>query len=499
VAILEEIRAFLTRVGSSVENPTSYDTAWVAALQDPASSASDPVPRFPAALEWLADHQYPDGSWGCSWPYYHDRLISTLRAVLTLHQQAYSTTDRRRVERGIGYIWRNAERLRQDPWETVGFELIFPTLLAEAEQQGLVLPYDAFAAVQRIRQEKLARAPLHLIYDRTTALPINLEGLGPAFDPARAGEVQEEPGAVPMSPSATAFLLQQCPDNARARDYLVRVLDASLEPGGAPAYWPLETFERSWALYHFQHMMPEIYQVLPRETQPILQKLEEARTPRGWSPCRYSTIKDSDSTAVCFSVFSQAGYDLDPRLLYQYEEADCFRTYPFERNPSISANVHVLGALHYCDPGERASRVEKILGFLRRTRQPGGYWYDKWNVSPYYVTGRAILAARDFAPDLVAPAVEWLLHTQRPGGGWGYYAATMEETAYAVLALLGWAAAGHHIPKAPVRRGAEYLQRHFSPLSLDYPPLWIAKSLYVPVQVVQSAVLAALWACEVHE
>ena len=38
---------------------TAYDTAWLASV----SSDADPrLPRFPAALQWLADHQLPDGS-----------------------------------------------------------------------------------------------------------------------------------------------------------------------------------------------------------------------------------------------------------------------------------------------------------------------------------------------------------------------------------------------------------------------------------------------------
>lgn len=496
MSIFTEAHAFLEGVGANLVDSCAYDTAWVAALRDPEQPT---VPQFPDCLDWLRLHQHFDGSWGAEWPYYHDRLICTLRAILTLREWHDDPADDARVRWGLAYIWRNAGRLAHDPWETVGFELLFPLLLDQAQAQGLPLPYAAFAGVLRMRTAKLARAPLHLAYDYRMPLATNLEVLGDTFDARRAEHVQEPTGGVAVSPSATAFLLQHLPDDAAAQAYVRRAVQDGTWDHGAPTYWPLETWERSWALLHFQHAVPNFYTVLADVTRPLLQFLDETRQPAGWTATMYSSVKEADTTGVCFAVLGKAGYDLDPQLLYQYEEGDYFRCHLLERNPSISPNAHILDALHYCDPATRGPRVAKVVEFLRSVRQPGAFWFDKWHISPYYTTSHVVLAAHDFAPDLVAPAIDWIIHTPWADGGWGHYhTSTLEETAYAVLALLAWRDSGHCVPQDVLARGVGYLQANWSPGTAEYLPMWIGKGLLTPVQIVQSAILAALLGWEIR-
>jgi halimadienyl-diphosphate synthase len=496
MSIYSEVRAFLSGVGANLIDSCAYDTAWVATLPEPGHPLT---PQFPDCLDWLRMHQHFDGSWGATWPYYHDRLICTLRAVLTLHQWHDDPADEERIRWGLAYIWRNAGRLTHDPWETVGFELLFPMLLDEARAEGLALPYGAFDGVMQLRAAKLARAPLHLAYDYRMPLATNLEVLGERFDPRRAEQVQEPTGGVAVSPSATAFLLQHRPGDPAALAYVRRAVHEGTWDGGAPTYWPLETWERSWALLHFQHAVPDLYTVMADVTRPLLQFLDDTRQPDGWTATTYSSVKEVDTTGVCFAVLGKAGYDLDPQLLYQYEEADYFRCHRLERNPSISPNAHVLDALHYCDPATRGPRVAKVVAFLRRMQQPGCFWFDKWHISPYYTTSHVVLAAHDFAPDLVAPAIDWIIHTPWADGGWGHYhTSTLEETAYAVLALLVWRDSGHCVPEPVLERGVAYLQANWSPGMAEYLPMWIGKGLLTPVQIVQSAILAALLGWEIR-
>ena len=56
--------------------------------------------------------------------------------------------------------------------------------------------------------------------------------------------------------------------------------------------------------------------------------------------------------------------------------------------------------------------------------------------------------------------------------------------------------AGHPVPHDTLARGVDHLREEYAPESTDFPPLWIGKSAYVPVQAVQGAVLAALLAAE---
>ncbi|HMA37051.1 MAG TPA: hypothetical protein VKY74_21525 [Chloroflexia bacterium] len=493
--VLDEIGSLLSQLGNNVTSPTAYDTAWVAVLRS--SEADSATPLFPECLEWISTHQHPDGSWGALWPYYHDKLLSTLRAILTLQSWGRRTADRRRIERGLAYIWQHASRLPQDHLETVGFELIFPTLLDEAEKQGLALPYAIFQSIHQLRDEKLAKASLDLAYQRLVPLVVNLEALGGHFKQQQAQGTQEQMGAVGMSPAATAYLLSHWTDNSDAAEYLHQA-HQSIAGGGIPPYFPLETFERSWGLYFLHYAYPDLYSAFAKESRSLLEFLHTTQIPAGWTATMRSSIKESDSTGVCFAVLSRAGYQLDEQLLYQYAEpgVDHFRCYRYERNPSITANAHILDALRYCDPHRREPYVARILRFLAASRELGGYWLDKWHVSPYYPTCQVVLAAYDVAPQLLEPAIDWIVHTQHVGGGWGYYSPTMEETAYAILALAVWREAGHSVPDEGLARAADYVRQNFSPTTLNYPPLWVHKTLYTPVQIVQAAVLAALLICE---
>lgn len=61
---------------------SAYDTAWVALVEDVNGSG---LPQFPSSLQWIANHQLSDGSWGDADIFSaHDRLINTLACVVAL-------------------------------------------------------------------------------------------------------------------------------------------------------------------------------------------------------------------------------------------------------------------------------------------------------------------------------------------------------------------------------------------------------------------------------
>src|ERR1043165_7283766 len=79
----EQIEQVLARLGRGAGEMDSvaYDTAWIARL----------APHFPGngfeqALEWLRWHQHGDGCWGGALVHYHDRIISTLAAIIALRE-----------------------------------------------------------------------------------------------------------------------------------------------------------------------------------------------------------------------------------------------------------------------------------------------------------------------------------------------------------------------------------------------------------------------------
>lgn len=83
--IKEGVHAIRSMLGSMDDGEISisaYDTAWVALVEDVHNGAA---PQFPSNLQWIANNQLPDGSWGEDKIFSaHDRLINTLACVVAL-------------------------------------------------------------------------------------------------------------------------------------------------------------------------------------------------------------------------------------------------------------------------------------------------------------------------------------------------------------------------------------------------------------------------------
>ncbi|CAK9147055.1 unnamed protein product [Ilex paraguariensis] len=79
---VDSIRSMLASMDDGEISISAYDTAWVALVEDINGSG---VPQFPTSLQWIANNQLPDGSWGDSDIFSaHDRIINTLACVIAL-------------------------------------------------------------------------------------------------------------------------------------------------------------------------------------------------------------------------------------------------------------------------------------------------------------------------------------------------------------------------------------------------------------------------------
>jgi halimadienyl-diphosphate synthase len=219
--------------------------------------------------------------------------------------------------------------------------------------------------------------------------------------------------------------------------------------------------------------------------------------PRGWGADSTFGIPDGDTTAVTCRLLRSAGYDVDHRILKNYEDQDLhiIRTYDYERNASVSTNVHALEALQLLpDYPNRDLVREQIILMLLDQRDFNIYWKDKWHASPYYATSHVLiglLREESYIAYTLKHTIEWLLHTQRDDGSWGFFGrGTAEETAYVLTALLHYHC---HVPVdlSVLRRAHIYLARAYE-MQDRYPALWIEKCLYVPYDIVKSAILGAL-------
>jgi halimadienyl-diphosphate synthase len=472
---------------------TAYDTAWIALLNEMDPKLSN------QALQWISKNQLPDGSWGAKQPvYYHDRVICTLSAMIALTYRGRRGEDKLQIKKGLDSLEKitagATNGLMADPnGATVGFEVIAPTLVAEAERLGLIKQQKdrILGRLGRSRDAKMAKLAGHKI-SRFITFAHSAEMTGKdKTDLLDIENLQEINGSVGNSPSASAhFALYVKPGDDRALTYLRNLMDE--RNGGAPTLFPIEIFERIWVLWNLSltglHQTDEEIKTL---CAPHLDYIENHWQPgHGLSFSESFTPTDGDDTGVGFEILSKFGRQPELNAVLSYEEENWFRCFKLELNPSIDVNIHILGALHYAGYDKEHPSVRKIVRFIRSMRQPKGYWLDKWNLSPYYTTAHIVILCKGYDDELCAEAVAWILKTQNANGAWGFYGfPTAEETAYCIQALKTWQIHGGKVPENRLVIAKLWLSANCEG---PYPPLWIDKSLYCPEILVKSSIISAL-------
>ena len=474
--------------------PTLYESSWMVRLTNFGGET-----LYPEILEGLAASQYPDGSWGSKTPYYHDRVLTTLAMVLILARFGHRGGDHDRRRAGERYLWQSIPHLRRDPHRTVGFELILPTLLAEGERLGLNLPYTLLSGYSVEREKKLALLPADAPFGAQSSALFSLEAFPrrvEQVEPDRIRPLLLEDGSVATSPSATAFMLASGPGQAadfpESRAYLHTLLES--HDGRLPTVAPCDIFTRAWMLNYLYHgrQLESLKESAARALKSIHYYLLASWRSHGVGWASNGPV-ESDDTAMVLLALHRAGYEVDGSCLLAYERAEHFAVLEYERDPSVSVNLHILEALQTLPLQDRERVSQKILSFLLKHRRAGSYWRDKWHASAYYPTSRALLTlSAHLSQEQLEPTVRWMLATQNGDGSWGEYGPTAEETALVLLSLLHYHRHVHALPKEPLRLAASYLMSVERPFIYDYPELWISKTLYAPAVVIKSAVAAAL-------
>jgi len=487
----EEVSQLLRDVGPGRMSLTAYDTAWIARLGEIDWDLSS------KSLNWLCAHQLPDGSWGTEKPfYYHDRVISTLAAMIALMHRGRRSQDKTQIDKGLLALERitsGATRgLASAPnGATVGFEMIVPTLVAEAERLGII-KQQGDRILGRLRKMR------NLKMSKLTGLKIN-RNITPAFSAEMAGSdhlnlldvdnLQENNGSVGNSPAATAHFANFVRKaDEKAMSYIKGVIQ---QDGGTPFAAPFDIFERAWVLWNLS-LANLLDQELENLYQPhLIHLMSQWDDQLGTSFSETYTPKDGDDTSLSYSVLERYNFPVSINTVLRYEEKDAFRCYPLESDSSISVNIHVLEALKQAGFEKEHPSVQKILNYLQRKRIHSSFWLDKWHTSPFYPTSHFIISAYDYDVSMCSQAVDWILQNQKSNGSWGYSGnhSTAEETAYCIQALKVWDSKVAKIPNERIELAATWLKKNSAP---PYPSLWIGKVLYCPEYVVKSAVLSAI-------
>jgi halimadienyl-diphosphate synthase len=487
-----EMILLLARLDSGNMSCSAYDTAWIAQLGEMDRELSN------QAMAWLIENQLSGGSWGAEKPfYYHDRVVNTLAAMLALTRFGRRSQDRKVIENGLAALDRitslATSGLAADlNGATVGFEMIVPTMVEEAEQLGIIkdqknriLGRLGQSRIKKIEMLKGNRISRQLTY----AFSSEMAGLD-GQNILDIENLQEANGSVGNSPAATAyFALHVRPADAKALAYLRRTIPTGC---GVPFATPFDIFERAWVLWNFSLLLPfGLEKEIVDACIPHLDFLEAAWKPgRGVGFAASYTPCDGDDTGLTLDVLQKFGRKADFATLLRFEEKEYFHCYPLEADPSISANIHILKALKVAGFDRQHPAVQKALGFLKRNHVSGKYWFDKWHTSPYYSSSHAIIACQGFDDDMCSSTIDWILATQNADGSWGSSGfPTAEETAYCIQALIYWKVRNGHVSQKPIEQAVRWLNEHQTD---PYPPLWIGKGLYCPQYIVQSAILSAL-------
>lgn len=490
---METFVELLEKVGTDNISSTSYDTAWIARLKDVDSYLGN------HALEWICEHQHEDGSWGARFPfYYHDRVVCTLSAMIALTYKGRRQQDKLRIQNGLEALDRitagatHGLQLDQSG-ATVGFEVITPTLVAEAEKLGIIKQQKEriLGRLARLREMKMAKLRgLKVSRFITVAHSAEMTGKD-MLDLLDTEQLQEKNGAVGASPAATAhFALYVKPGDQSALQYLSRIV--TTHNGGAPALSPFEVFECVWVLWNLS--LTNLYQTdkaITNLCDAHMDYLEKQWKPgQGLALSEFFSVPDADDTIVGYEILSKFGRKPELDAVLQYEDKEWFRCYHYEANPSVDVNIHVLGALKQAGYDKSDPSIQKALNFIRSKRIHNRYWLDKWNLSPYYTTSHLIIAASGYDDQLCEDSINWILETQEPTGSWGFFnVPTAEETAYCIQALVLWQRYTGKSFREPIRHAQQWLSEN---CESPYPPLWIGKSLYCPEILVKSCLLSAL-------
>jgi len=496
-----QIEALARSLGPGLVDPVAYDTAVVARVP----ARDDPkTPAFPQALAWLRTHQNADGTWGPDEPTYaHGKTLETLAAALALRSWG-AAEDEPRFERAMGSLDALATRMAAETHEGIGFELLLPTLAAEAERAGARVPAAYHAYAEPAREKHRLMAEYTARARPNTPMPwwfsLEMHGYDAIDSVEGVSEAIVAPnGSIGGSPSAAAWLLTHLRRRGEDSPSIASLLESLVarHDGAIPHLACIDEFEVGFSMCYLLQAGVSMHDAAVRPGLEALRRLFTDERGLGY----YSGfMPDPDDSAMGARVLAAAGQAISVSSMMRFFNGRYFFTYPGERNASISTNFHCLATLKHMPPSSEITRaIDQTTEWIRQQKYPtGSPWRDKWVSTPCYVLACAIDALVDVDDTMAGYAVDWLLSHQHPDGGWGTLGgSTPEESGHAALALCTWLRSGRNVPSDALERAEAYLAR----VSAQRPVhrLWLGKVAYCPPTVARAVVIAARHALSIRK
>ncbi|EPS65247.1 hypothetical protein M569_09531, partial [Genlisea aurea] len=374
-SLIDAVTRILNSVGDGNISPSPYDTAWVALLSDSGR------PRFPVCLEWIWMNQLEDGSWGDPDAFsIYDRVLNTLACVIAL-----KTWDmhHHKCQKGVAFIEKNIEKMEEEEEDQmpIGFEITFPSLIPIAEKLHLNINISNDSHVLRRvylkRHLKLSRIPMDVVHRVPTTLLHSLEGL-PGLDWESLGKLQSADGSFLFSPASTAFAHSHTGDS-RSHRYLADIVQKFR--GGVPNVYPVDLFERLWAVDRLSRLgISRYFKSQIEDCIDYVHRYWVAEKGICWA--RESEVQDIDDTAMGFRLLRLHGRHVSADAFSQFEKAGEFVCFAGQSTQAVTGmyNLYRASQLTYGGEGilERASHF--AAEFLRRKRTRGEL-VDKWIIT----------------------------------------------------------------------------------------------------------------------
>ncbi|TKY62444.1 Ent-copalyl diphosphate synthase [Spatholobus suberectus] len=354
---------------------SAYDTAWVALVKNVHGGNS---PQFPSCLEWIANNQLPDGSWGEGELFEaHDRILNTLACVIALRSWNMQPE---KCEKGMTFFKENLYKLQDENAEhmPIGFEVAFPSLLDLAQSLNIEVPHDSpiLKDIFAMRDLKLKQIPKEVLHKVPTTLLHSLEGM-PNLDWKQLLKLQSQNGSFLFSPSSTAYALMQTKDE-NALKYLDKIVKRF--NGGVPNVYPVDLFEHIWVFDRLDRLGISRYFHL--EIKDCASYVSRYWTEKGICWARNSEVQDIDDTAMGFRLLRLHGHQVSPNVFEHFKKNGEFFCFSGQSNQAVTGMFNLYRASQVLFQGEKILEDAKNFSakFLTEKRAANEL-LDKWIIS----------------------------------------------------------------------------------------------------------------------
>ncbi|KAG0622099.1 hypothetical protein M758_3G072200 [Ceratodon purpureus] len=370
---IEEVRYYFRNMTVGEISMSPYDTAWVARV--PALDGSN-GPQFPLSLQWIVDHQLPDGDWGEPSIFLgFDRVCNTLACIIALQTWGVGAEN---IKRGVEFLQLNLQKMEDDDAAhmPIGFEIVFPAMLDDAKALGLNLPYNA-PIVQQIaaeREKKMKKIPMEIVHKYPTTLLHSLEGLHKDVDWNKLLKLQSENGSFLFSPASTACALMYTKDT-KCFEYLDKLLVKFNH--ACPNVYPVDLFEHLWIVDRLERL--GISRYFEREVRDCLQYVYKYWKDYGIGWASNSTVQDVDDTAMAFRLLRTHGFDVKEDCFRQFYKDGEFFCFAGQSGQAVTGMFNLSRASQTLFPGE--SLLNKARTFTRdflKGKHERQECFDKW-------------------------------------------------------------------------------------------------------------------------